>query len=276
MGESIKVGAVAYDPKAVTIWELINEYFRSRGVRNDYVLFSNYESLVDALLAGVVDIGWNTNLAYVRVHRRTDGQCRVLAMRDTDVEFMTVIIAGVNAKVSGLADVKGKRFAFGSRDSAQAAILPAYFLKLAGIDPANDLQAVRFDLDVGKHGDTGTSEVEVLNAVVNSDVQAGAVGDQYWARMLADGQVDRNKVKAVWTSPPYCHCNFTVLSERYGKDLENWTDVLLQMDYNNPDHRRIMDLEGLKRWVRPQLQGYAALFEAVEATGYFKTGYFNK
>ena len=31
----------------------------------DYVLYSNYERLVEALLAGEVDIGWNTNTAYV-------------------------------------------------------------------------------------------------------------------------------------------------------------------------------------------------------------------
>jgi len=30
-------------------------------------------------------------------------------------------------------------------------------------------------------------------------------------------------------------------------------------------------MEGLKGWVRPQLAGYKALFEAVEATGYFNT-----
>ena len=41
------------------------------------------------------------------------------------------------------------------------------------------------------------------------------------------------------------------------------------MDYNNPAHRTIMDMEGLKLWVRPQLAGYKPLFDAVEAVGYF-------
>ena len=37
----------------------------------DYVLFSNYEGLVDALVDGTVEIGWNTNTAYVALdHRR--------------------------------------------------------------------------------------------------------------------------------------------------------------------------------------------------------------
>jgi phosphonate transport system substrate-binding protein len=269
MPKRIAVGAVAYDAKVVTIWEMINDFFRSRGVPNDYVLFSNYEAQVEALLRGAIDIAWNTNLAYVRVHRRTEGHCKVLAMRDTDVAFTSVIIAGTNTGITTLQDLKGKHVAFGSRDSGQAAILPQYFLAKNGIDPQKDLRLMRFDLDVGKHGDTGTSEVAVFHAVAKGDAEAGAVGDQYWARVLAEGGVDRSKVKAIWTSPPYCHCNFTVLDERYGKDLEAWTEVLLQMDYNNPAHRSIMEMEGLKRWVRPELDGYKPLFEAVEATGYF-------
>jgi phosphonate transport system substrate-binding protein len=269
MSKPITVGAVAYDPKVVTIWELVNDFFRARGVANDYVLFSNYEAQVEALLAGTIDIAWNTNLAYVRVHRRTNGHCKVLAMRDTDVEFTSVFIAGTTTGIKEIADLKGKRVALGSRDSGQAAILPAYFLATNGIDVQKDIRVTRFDLDVGKHGDTGMSEVAVLEAVTKGEADAGAVGDQYWGRTLAGGGVDRNKVKAIWTSPAYCHCNFTVLETRYGKDLEDWTETLLQMDYNNPAHRTIMDMEGLKRWVRPQLAGYKPLFEAVEVVGYF-------
>jgi phosphonate transport system substrate-binding protein len=269
MAKSIVVGAVAYDPKVVTIWELINEFFRARGVPNDYVLFSNYEAQVEALLNGTIDIAWNTNLAYVRVHRQTSGHCRVLAMRDTDLAFTTVVIAGTASGINKLSDLKGRRFALGSRDSGQAAILPVHFLVVNGIDPEKDLRLTRFDLDVGKHGDTGTSEVAVLESIIKGEADAGAVGDQYWARVLTEGGVDRSKAKAIWTSPSYCHCNFTVLENRYGQDLEQWTDTLLQMDYNNPEHRTIMDMEGLKRWVRPQLEGYKPLFDAVETVGYF-------
>src|SRR5712692_6158323 len=117
MSKRIAVGAVAYDPKVVTIWEMINDFFRARGIPNDFVLFSNYEAQVEALLRGFIDIAWNTNLAYIRVHRRTGGKCRVTAMRDTDVEFTSVIVARADAGISKLADLKGKTVAFGSRDS---------------------------------------------------------------------------------------------------------------------------------------------------------------
>ena len=73
MERPLRMGAVAYDPKVVPIWDGIRDYVNAAGAPMDYVLFSNYEAQVDALLEGFVDIAWNTNLAYVRAHRRTGG-----------------------------------------------------------------------------------------------------------------------------------------------------------------------------------------------------------
>jgi len=42
---------------------------------------------------------------------------------------------------------------------------------------------------------------------------------------------------------------------------------LLRMDYNNPRHRPLLDMEGLKRWLPAQTAGYRTLFEAVEEQG---------
>ena len=70
MPRSILVGAVAYDPKAVTIWELVRELFAKRPHPLDYRLFSNYEAQVDALFAGEIGIAWNTPVAWVKCKRR--------------------------------------------------------------------------------------------------------------------------------------------------------------------------------------------------------------
>jgi len=266
---AINVGVVAYDPKVVTIWEGIKDYFTQNQLETDFVLFSNYDAQVEALLKGWIDIAWNTNLAYVKVYRKTGGKCGVLAMRDTDVGFTTTIVAGKASGIERIQDLKGKRFALGSRDSGQAAILPQYFLKQNGINPEKDLQLTRFDLDVGKHGDTGTSEVEVLKAVASGEAQAGAIGDQYWARALTENLPEASKVRAIWTSPGYCHCNFTIRTKEDEQRFARWTEILLAMDYNKPADRRIMDMEGLKRWIRPQMDGYRILFEAVDDLRFF-------
>ena len=53
MLETITVGAVAYDPKVVGIWEGMRTYFREEArVPVEVVLYLSYEAQVAALLAG--------------------------------------------------------------------------------------------------------------------------------------------------------------------------------------------------------------------------------
>ncbi len=257
--QPILVGAVAYTANVVPIWEGIRDYFRGSEVEMDFVLFSNYERQVESLLAGHIDLAWNTNLAYVRTVGRTNGECRVLAMRDSDLVFQTVFVARNGADYKNLTDLKGSRVALGSRDSGQARILPQKFLADAGLTEG-DIQLVIFDSDVGKHGDTGRSELDALRAVLDDEADVAALGITTWNQLTQAGEVG---VKAVWTSPEYCHCNFTALPTLDEARAEKWVSHLLKMDWDNPEHRQILEMEGLKKWVRPQLDGYAALFEAV-------------
>jgi ABC-type phosphate/phosphonate transport system substrate-binding protein len=270
MSKPILVGAVAYAARAVPIWEGMRDYFREVGPAIDYILFSNYDRQVQALLARQIDIAWNTNLAWIKVHRATGGACRALAMRDVDIRFTTVLVARTDSGIATLADVRGKRLALGSADSGQAAILPRHFLHQAGVEPDRDCRVLRFDLDVGKHGDTGTSELEVLRALREGRADVGALGEATWAHQLAEGRIDAGQLRPIWTSPGYCHCNFTALADLPEDVGRRWTDALVAMDYGDPRWRGLMDLEGLKRWVRADeaiLEGYRVLFDAVEQQG---------
>src|SRR5437773_1289761 len=140
-------------------------------------------------------------------------------------------------------------------DSAQAAIMPLHFLRADGLDPERDLTLLRFDLDVGKHGDTGTSEVEVVRAVQEGRADAGAIGHATWLRLVEQGQVNTAIVESVWTSPPYDHCNFTALPDFDADLAARWSRALLGMSYNDPRWRRLMDLEGLTSWVPGRSEG---------------------
>jgi ABC-type phosphate/phosphonate transport system substrate-binding protein len=270
MDKPILVGAVAYDARVVPIWEGMRDHFREAGPPIDYVLYSNYDRQIQALLDRHIDIAWNTNLAWVKVHRLTNGGCRVLAMRDVDEQFTTVLVARPESGIRSWNDLRGKRLALGSADSAQAAILPVHYLRQAGVEPGTDCRLVRFDLDVGKHGDTGTSELEVLKALREGLADAGALGGATWVKHLAEGHSDTGQIRPVWTSPGYCHCNFTVLNDFPEELGRRWTESLLGMSYDNPRWRGLMDLEGLKSWRRPDaatLEGYRVLFDAVERQG---------
>jgi len=260
MGELV-IGAVAYTANVVPIWEGIRDYFRDSRVPIDFVLFSNYERQVEALVTGQVDLAWNTNVAYVRTVRRTRGTCRALAMRDTDLTFQTLFVARAGSGIGGLGDLRGRRVALGSRDSAQARILPAHYLREAGLG-SGDVTVVPFDSDVGKHGDTGRSELDALRAVLDDEADVAAMGVTTWAGLQA-GELAPGALEVVWTSPEYCHCNFTALDSLDEETSEAWVEHLLAMDWDNPAHRPILEMEGLRRWVRPELAGYESLFTAM-------------
>ena len=64
---SLIMGAVAYDPKVVTIWDGFREFFGDRGLDFDYVLYSNYERQVAAHLAGHIHVGKDVSSVDARV-----------------------------------------------------------------------------------------------------------------------------------------------------------------------------------------------------------------
>jgi len=264
VSEPLIVGAVAYTPNVVPIWEGIRAYFAGSPAEMDFVLFSNYGRQVDTLLAGSIDIAWNTNLAWVRTVLQTDGACRALAMRDTDLAFATVLVTRPGTGLRDLADLKGRRLALGSRDSAQAAILPVHYLHQAGLDAAVDL--LRIDSDLGKHGDTGRSELDAIRAVLDERADAAAIGITTWEAIGRD-ELMPGALAEFWRSPTYCHCNFTAMDRLPAERADPWVAHLLAMSWDNPAHRRILELEGLRAWQHSQLDGYASLFEAVAQQG---------
>ena len=268
--ETIWLGAVAYDKKVVDIWEGMKDYFHNEAkIPVEIVLFLSYEAQLEQLLAGKIDIGWNTNLAFLQANTLSKGACRPLAMRDTDVGWTTIIITRDGSGIEKPEDLKGKKLALGSRDSGHAAILPVHFLSQMGMKEGTDYETLRFNLDVGKHGDTGTSEHDVFQAVMDGTADAGAVGSPFWATMENSDQNPGGVVKTAWTSPAYNHCMFTA-REGFSEEQEKiFTDALYAMDWNNPKHQPILEAEGLQQWIPPKLDDYASLREACEKSGFF-------
>lgn len=276
MSRTIWVGAVAYDPKVVTIWEGMRSYFHDEvGLPVEIVLFETYEAQVTALLSAPgdpvprIDIGWNTNLAYLQAVEWSGRRCRPIAMRDTDIGWTTKIVALSGGPIASLADLTGRTIALGSKDSGHAAILPVYFLQRQGMIEGEDYRTLRFDSHLGKHGDTGASEVEVVRAVRDGRADAGAVGSPFWEKILAEQSASVGALAEIWTSPPYNHCMFTARPDLEPELEQRFAQALAAMSYDNPAHRPVLDAEGLKRWVPPQLDGYDSLRAACELQGFF-------
>ena len=242
----------------------------------EIVLFQSYEAQVAALLAKQgdavprIDIAWNTNLAYLQADEWSAHACRAIAMRDTDLGWMTKIVAVTGGPISSPTDLKNKMLALGSRDSGHAAILPVHFLEQQGLHEGKDYRTLRFNSDLGKHGDTGTSEVEVVRAVLDGRADAGAIGSPFWSTVQSERLVPAGGLTEIWSSPAYNHCMFTACPDLDAERERKFAETLAAMNYDNPVHRPILDAEGLKRWLPPHVDGYAELRQAAAQQGFFE------
>src|ERR1700759_1500927 len=105
---TLTLGAVAYDPKVVTIWDGFHEYFTARGLPFDYILYTNYERQVEAHFSGHIDVAWNSPLAWLQSERlaQTLGRrAEAICMRDSDRDLTSVVVARNDDKVRTLIDL---------------------------------------------------------------------------------------------------------------------------------------------------------------------------
>jgi ABC-type phosphate/phosphonate transport system substrate-binding protein len=125
------------------------------------------------------------------------------------------------------------------------------------------VRLLRFDTDLGKHGDTGDSELHVVRAVAEGEADAGALSAAYFSAFRTESVPSVADLEVVWRSPDYYHCNFTVLDSLDRELSGRWSRALLAMDHDDPSLRPAMDLEGVRRWYRGDRDGYASLQAAM-------------
>ena len=261
------LGAVAYDPKVVAIWEGFKTYFTARNLPFDFVLFSNYERQVEAHLAGHFDVAWNSPLAWIetqRAARRRGVAAHAIAMRDTDRDLTSVFVVRSRSAIASLADLRGKIVAVGASDSPQATLIPLLHLLEAGLRPGVDFEVRRHELHVGKHGDHIGGERDAARLLIEGAADAACVIDSNSLAFAKDGTLPLGSTRILAATPPYDHCNFTVLGAPH-PGVEQFRALLLEMSYDDPAVRSLLDMEGLKRWLPGRVEGYAQLERAVDA-----------
>jgi phosphonate transport system substrate-binding protein len=256
-----RLGAVVYHTNVRRIWEAFGAWFGERGLALEPRYYERYEDQVAGLLTGKLDTAWNTNLAHVQVLRATHGNADALAMRDTDRGWRSLLVAREDSGLRTLEDLRGRRIGCGDADSPQAHIMPVHALRAEGFDPRGDCVATRLDRDVGKHGDTGASELAQLARVRPGELDACVVSG-----LTLDGVRrlrDSGGVRELWASPPFHHCCFTVVGgdERHAR----FRELLLSMDIADPNLCEPMELEHVNRWLAFDASGYRELMAAVQA-----------
>jgi ABC-type phosphate/phosphonate transport system substrate-binding protein len=260
----LRLGAVAYAPSAVTVFEDLRRYFAKTDLPVDYVLYSNYDALVDALRNGHVDIAWNTPLAHARYHLLSNGQSQTLVMRDVDCDFRCKLLVRKESGIKDPMGLQGKTVALGSREAAEATVLPLHYLQKGGV-PLDRVKFLHLDEELDLRGNPCSSPLHVLKALRAERADAGIVGERLWDSLVARKAPEVDGLEAVWTSPSFSHCVFTAAKD-FDKTLAaRFTQRMLAMEGKDDCTAEILRLEGAGKWVAGSPEGFETLVEALRA-----------
>ena len=61
---------------------------------------------------------------------------------------------------------------------------------------------------------------------------------------------------------------FDAMPDLDAQKIARFKSALFAMTWENPEHRRLLELEGLRQWMPPREEGYDSLRAAVADQGY--------
>ncbi|WP_221797951.1 putative selenate ABC transporter substrate-binding protein [Oceanobacter mangrovi] len=197
-----------------------------------YIPVKSYAAAITAFRNNQVQLAWFGGLSGVQA-RRLVPDSEALAQGVEDEQFKSYIIANrkvaltINEDLASYADVmKGKTFTFGSKGSTSGRLMPEYFLREAFNKAPDEL----FDR-VGFSGDHSRTVTQVESGAWDF----GAVNFSVWDDMVAQGQVNTDKVQVIWTSPTYPDYQWTIRGDVDGKFGNGFKDKVRSALLNMKD-----------------------------------------
>ena len=162
------------------------------GYQFESFVATSYAGVIEAMGAGRADIGWLSTFAYVIAHQKYGVEVRLVTVRFGEPYYDAEIITQASSGINSLADLKGKRFAFVDPASTSGYLFPLAGLKKAGYDPSKFFGQTVF---AGSHNN-------VVLAVYQGRVDAGAVFDDARGTVQKDYPDVMQKLKVIWKSDP--------------------------------------------------------------------------
>lgn len=268
--DTILLGAVAFGPAAVTIWDGFKAWFNKNGLPVEYVLYSNYDLQISELLLGHIDAAWNDPLSWVRARRQAEAEGKkveALVMRDIDFDLASVLAVRTDSEYKSLADLKGATIAVGSPDSVESTLLPVLALQKEGLNAGRDFKLMVCESSVGYHGGKQEGEVSAAKAMLEGRADAAGLAETNYQSFLSNGTLPAGATRILGNTPTYDHCNLTYCDSPDSAPrelIERMRELLLEMPYDDPELRPCMDLESVKQWKPARTTHYRTIEEAVD------------
>lgn len=233
---------------------LVNYLEKETGCRVELVVPTNYAAVVEAIANDRVDIAYLGGFTFVQASQRAG--VRPLVQRERDRNFHSVFITQPRSGINTLADLKGHSFAFGDVNSTSGHLMPAYYMRAAGIDPG----ALAKTLYTGGH------DVTAL-AVANAKVDAGAMDELVYTTTMKTGKITPAQLKILYTTPAFFDYVWVARKGLNQELSDRFAAAFLKLDSSNAESKVLLDLLNATKYVVAEDASYDRLRQAAHAEG---------
>ena len=230
---------------------------QATGAKVELTIPLNYAAVVEAFGADKVDIAYFGGFTYVQARKRFSAQ--PLVQRDRDLAFHSLFITQADSPINSLLDLAGHSFAFGDVNSTSGHLMPEYFMREAGVEP-NVISGAIY---------TGGHDATAL-AVINKKVDAGALDEAVYGRLIKDGKLDAAKLKVFYTTPPFFDYVWAARKALDPALADAFRRAMLALDASNPQHKPVLDVLQAAHYVPADDASYEKLRQAALAAGLLK------
>jgi phosphonate transport system substrate-binding protein len=214
---------------------------------------TSYAAVVEALVNDKVDIAYLGGFTYVQASARAG--VKPLVQRNVDQQFHSVFITQADSKIHTLSDLHG-HFVFGDVNSTSGHLMPLYYMQQEKVDP----EVIKNASYSGAHDATAL-------AVANGKAEAGAMDEQVYKKMTANGQLKPGAVRVFYTTPPFFDYVWVSDKNLDPKIASAFADSMKALNPSNPDQKALLDLLNAKGYVVANDADYAKLRDAAKNAG---------
>jgi phosphonate transport system substrate-binding protein len=232
---------------------LLAYWQKQTGQTPELTIPTSYAAVVEALANNKVDIAYLGGFTYVQASARTG--VKPLVQRTIDQQFHSVFITPTNSKIHSLADLHG-HFVFGDVNSTSGHLMPLYYMQQDKVDP----EVIKNASYSGAHDATAL-------AVANGKAEAGAMDEQVYKKMLANGQLKPEAVRIFYTTPPFFDYVWVANKNLDPKIADSFAAAMKGLSPDNPDQKALLDLLNSKGYLTANDADYGKLREAAQSAG---------
>lgn len=226
---------------------IFNAISRSTGLTFDLKVAQSYGAVVEGMCNGAADIAFVGPVTYLQARDRGCAELLAVAVKSGTSVYYAGLFARKDAPIRTIADLRGKRVAFGDVNSTSSFVFPLTMLMDAGIDPAKDLAEVRM---TGSHASS-------LAALLQGQVDAAALSFESYEKAVRENVAGVRDVKVIARSDPIPNPPLVVNTR-----LPATTRERLRAAFHNIAKQPGITPEMIRGYGGGQVDGYDAHFSA--------------